>query len=162
MRRSAIGRAAGRIRVVDRPRRNLLVDVSSEGNMASKSAEKTALRNIVVPRAKVWLEVNGDYVFGHGISEILKAVQRTGSIKAAAGDLGKSYRYVWAKIKETEETLGEPLVHTQIGGAGTRRSDLSELACELVSRFDTLRERIRQFVEHEYNESLRPLLTRRR
>ena len=36
----------------------------------------------------IWLEVDGQYVFGRGISEILKAVERTGSIKAAAHALG--------------------------------------------------------------------------
>lgn len=128
--------------------------------MASRSA-KTAVHDRVIPRAKIWLEIDGNYAFGHGISEILKAVQRTGSIKAAAQDLGKSYRFVWAKIKETEETLGRPLVHTQVGGGDVRRSDLSELACELVARFDSLRERMRQLVEQEYRHSLRPILTRR-
>ena len=43
----------------------------------------------VVPHAKLWLERNGQYVFGRGISEILKAVERTGSIKAAADHSGR-------------------------------------------------------------------------
>ena len=41
----------------------------------------------VTPRVKVWLEVDGQYVFGRGISDILKAIAETGSIKAAAGEL---------------------------------------------------------------------------
>jgi molybdenum-dependent DNA-binding transcriptional regulator ModE len=46
----------------------------------------------LVPRVKVWLEFEGRYAFGLGASEILQAVDRAGSIKHAASDLGKSYR----------------------------------------------------------------------
>ena len=81
----------------------------------------------VTPCAKLWLEVGGQYVFGLGISEILKAVQQTGSIKAAAQQVGKSYRHVWDKIKQAEQALGVPLVRTQVGGKDARRSELSEL-----------------------------------
>ena len=61
--------------------------------------QKSSLSNRLTARAKLWLELDGRYVFGRGISEILKAIQQTGSIKAAARELDKSYRYVWAKLK---------------------------------------------------------------
>jgi hypothetical protein len=35
----------------------------------------------LIPRAKIWIEADGEYVFGHGLSEILKAIQQAGSIK---------------------------------------------------------------------------------
>ena len=112
------------------------------------------------PRAKVWLEIEGDYVFGHGISEILKAVERTGSIKAAAEQLGKSYRYVWAKVKETERALGAALVQTQVGGKDAHRSDLTALARDLVHDFDALRERVLELVEREFQQSVQVTLER--
>src|SRR5262245_35427932 len=64
----------------------------------------------LTPRVKVWLEAGGRYAFGFGISEILQAVGRAGSIKQAAADLGKSYRHVWGRIKAAEAALGRPLV----------------------------------------------------
>ena len=39
-------------------------------------------------RVKVWLEAKGDYVFGLGIGNILKAVAQEGSIKGAAAAVG--------------------------------------------------------------------------
>jgi molybdate transport system regulatory protein len=102
-------------------------------------------------RAKVWLEVDGRYVFGFGISEILKAVEKAGSIKAAAGDLGKSYRYVWGRIKKAEKAIGKPLVETRVGGAGTSRSSLTELAGQLVADFDALRGRVFEVVQQEFS-----------
>jgi molybdate transport system regulatory protein len=66
----------------------------------------------LVPRVKVWLEVGGQYAVGLGISEILLAVDRTGSIKQAALEVGMSYRHVWERVKEAEGALGLALVET--------------------------------------------------
>jgi molybdate transport system regulatory protein len=104
----------------------------------------------LVPRVKVWLETGGRYAFGLGVSEILEAVQRAGSIKQAAADLGKSYRYVWGRIKQTEAALGRPLVETRVGGRGTQRSCLTPEAERLVAAFRTFRTRMMQLLPQEF------------
>jgi molybdate transport system regulatory protein len=114
------------------------------------------------PRAKVWLEVDGNYVFGRGISDILKAVADTGSIKAAAKSLGKSYRHVWAKIKETEQAIGAVLVTTQVGGHDVRRSELTQLGADLVRDFDALRQQVLSLVERAFQRRLQVTLERHR
>src|SRR5262245_38481975 len=86
-------------------------------------------------RVKVWIERDGQYAFGLGIADILDAVDRAGSIKQAARDLGKSYRHVWQRIREVEDTLGKPLVRAQVGGSGTQRSTITPLARQLVDEF---------------------------
>jgi molybdate transport system regulatory protein len=125
-------------------------------------SRKTSPKTEVVPRAKFWLELDGQYVFGRGISEILKAVAQTGSIKAAADRVGKSYRFVWARVKQTEQSLGASLVHTQIGGSGTHRSELTELARDLVRDFDALRERALALVRREFTQGVAATLRRHR
>ncbi len=112
----------------------------------------------LTPRAKLWLEVDEHYVFGLGISDILKAVQHTGSIKAAADVVGKSYRHVWDKIKQAEAALGVPLVLTQVGGKDSRRSQLSELAQDLIRDFDDFRSRLFDLVQDEFSRRLRTTL----
>ena len=101
-------------------------------------------------RVKVWLEVDGRYVFGFGLSEMLKAVAAAGSIKEAAGRLGKSYRYVWGRIKKAEGALGQPLVNSRVGGRGSGRSSLTPLAAGLVADYDALRARMFKVVEEEF------------
>jgi molybdate transport system regulatory protein len=98
----------------------------------------------------VWLESNGGYAFGFGMSEILQAVERAGSIKQAARDLGKSYRYIWGRIKETEKVLGQRLVETQVGGKDTQRSSLTSPARTLVREFLTMREEMFQAVQDHF------------
>ena len=117
----------------------------------ARARRSSLKRKPIRPRVKVWLEIDGQYVFGFGISEILKAVETAGSIKAAAGLRQKSYRHVWARIKEAEQALGEPLVQTRVGGKGTHRSSLTELAVRLVADFDALRQRTFEVVGQEFS-----------
>ena len=124
----------------------------------SRAARTSKLSGRLLPRAKLWLEVDKQYVFGLGISDILKAVQHTGSIKAAADEVGKSYRHVWDKIKQAEAALGVPLVHTQVGGKNSRRSELSELAQDLVRDFDEFRSRLFDLVQDEFSRRLQTTL----
>ena len=102
------------------------------------------------PRIKVWLESDGDYVFGFGLCEILQAVEHKGSIKQAAQELGKSYRYIWGRIKEAEQRLGQTLVETRVGGKGTQRSCLTPVAGHLVANFLAMRERMYKLVRKDY------------
>src|SRR5207302_805917 len=98
-----------------------------------------------------WLEIDGRYVFGLGISEILRAVQETGSIKRAAAAVGKSYRYAWGRIKEAERAFGEPLVRTQVGGQGDQRSTLTPLAERCTRAFLALRRRVHDRLHEEFD-----------
>ncbi len=104
----------------------------------------------LLPRIKVWLEAEGCYAFGLGLAQILQAVERTGSIKGAAADLGKSYRHIWGRVKEAERALGRPLVATHVGGRGVQRSSLTPLARRLVADFLALRARLTQLVQTEF------------
>jgi putative molybdopterin biosynthesis protein len=47
----------------------------------------------------------------HPLVALLDAVHRTGSISAAAREVGLSYRHVWGELKRWEVRLGRPLVH---------------------------------------------------
>jgi len=105
---------------------------------------------------KVWLESGGRYVFGFGLSEILKAVEAAGCIKEAALRLGKSYRYVWGRIKKAEAAMGASLVQTRVGGKGTDRSELTPMARALVQDFDALRARVFRVAEEEFAHRFPP------
>ena len=115
-----------------------------------KLRHSNSVASKVRPRIKVWLERDGQYAFGFGISRILKAVESAGSIKAAAVQLEKSYRYVWGRIKKAEKVLGEPLVKTRVGGAGVGRSSLTPVARQLVTDYDTLRQQMIDMVARQF------------
>ena len=102
------------------------------------------------PRIKIWFESGGEYAFGFGLCEILKAVREQGSIKIAAESIGRSYRHVWGRIKDAEAILGRPLVQTRVGGKSEQRSELTEEAAQLLESFLTLRESMKRELEREF------------
>jgi molybdate transport system regulatory protein len=109
------------------------------------------------PRIKVWLETDGRYAFGFGMSEILGAIEEQGSIKQAAGALGKSYRYVWGRLKEAERALGQQLVESHVGGRGRERSFLTPAAQELVKHFLELRRRVMKVADRGFRQRFDPI-----
>jgi len=94
------------------------------------------------PRIKVWMQCESGFGFGSRFVAILEAVDRTGSIKHAAAELGWSYRHVWSRIKRAEEALGCTLVTTRLGGQGKDRSELTPDSRGVVFRFHELRGRL--------------------
>lgn len=121
-------------------------------------AQKRTTRPVVAPRAKIWLEADGEYAFGLGIARILEAVDETGSIKAAAAKVGKSYRHVWARIKATEQALGIALVATQVGGGDSRRSSLTAPARQLVDCYTQLRGQVFEIVENQFSAAVQDIV----
>lgn len=61
-------------------------------------------------RMHLWFETEEGVLFGLGRLQLLRQVERCGSLKAAAEALGMSYRGAWGKIKTTEELIGRKLI----------------------------------------------------
>jgi molybdate transport system regulatory protein len=68
---------------------------------------------------------SGDRI-GPGKIALLEAIRSTGSISAAARSIGMSYRRAWLLVEEINQTLREPAVKAETGGArGERRRGAS-------------------------------------
>ena len=122
---------------------------------AVKSAVK---RQTIQPRVKLWLELDGERAFCPGVSRILQEVERTGSMKDAAAALGKSYRFVWGKVKEVEKALGCTLIETRVGGQQDQRSSLTPTGRLLMQEFIALRERLFDVMDREFAPRLQAAL----
>ena len=59
---------------------------------------------------------SGDRI-GPGKIALLEAIRSTGSISAAARSIGMSYRRAWLLVEEINQTLREPAVRAETGGA---------------------------------------------
>ncbi len=89
----------------------------------------------LTPRVNIWLEADGDVAISLWRAELLDAVDRTGSISAAAVDMGIQYRLAWQRIHEMEERLGVALIVPTIGGKGGGGAKLTPTARDLLKRF---------------------------
>ena len=92
------------------------------------------------PNYKLWLEQDGQYVFGLGAYNILKSIHEVGTIAEGAKALGMSYRYAWGVIRKIEITLDVKLLETykggNVGGGGAR---VTEHGIKLMEMFDGAR-----------------------
>jgi molybdate transport system regulatory protein len=94
-------------------------------------------------RTKIWIvDASGEVLFGMGRVKILEAIDRSGSINAAAKSLKMSYRAVWGRIKATEERLGKSLVVRTTGGVSGGGSILTPYARELISEYKVFRSQV--------------------
>jgi molybdate transport system regulatory protein len=103
-------------------------------------------------RSKIWLEMDGEPVFGQGREDLLLLVRKTGSINAAAKEMGISYRKAWSHIDAMEKRLGFPLVIRRKGGAGGGASALSPQAAALLEKFHALKKDFNDMVNRKFNK----------
>ena len=71
--------------------------------------------------------------------ELLKKVKRTGSLKAAANELGVSYRKAWGNVEDIEKGLGFKLLERQRGGAEGGKTTLTAEGEKLIEAYEELR-----------------------
>ena len=84
---------------------------------------------------KIWLTHGGEMVFGRGRAELLEAIDRTGSISAAARRMGLSYRHAWAMLDSSEKHLRRELVERARGGAGGGGARMTAYGRRLLERY---------------------------
>lgn len=83
-----------------------------EKNIPPQAEKKTKTPTI---RLHLWLESDEGVFFGYGRLLLLDKVEKTGSLKKAAEELGMSYRAAWGKIKASEKVLETKLIE-RVGG----------------------------------------------
>ena len=66
------------------------------------------------PRIRI-LDDDGTIVLGPGKADLLDAIARTGSIRAAAGELGMSYMRAWTLVRTMNAAFRKPLVEKVLG-----------------------------------------------
>jgi len=72
---------------------------------------------------------------GPGKAELVERIGRTGSISAAARQMGMSYRRAWQLVEALNRTFRTPVVTTAIGGARGGGARVTPLGNRLVARF---------------------------
>ena len=105
---------------------------------------------------KVWFERDGKVVLSDWRVHLLKAIDETGSLSAAAQRAGVPYRTAWYKLREVEEQLGVQLTETVSGGSTGGGSRLTVAGREIIDRFERVsrgvEETVRDRFETEFGE----------
>jgi len=111
-------------------------------------------------RSKIWFEDDsGEVIFGLGRLKMLEAIERHGSIQAAAKELKMSYRALWGRITATENRMGRLLLTRNIGGASGGGSQLTPFAINLLEIFRDVHRRIAMESDRLFKEEILSKIT---
>lgn len=89
---------------------------------------------------------------GPGKADLLDAIATTGSISAAARELGMSYRRAWLLVETMNKCFHEPLVITATGGQHGGGALITELGCDVVRRYRAMERKAAAAVEKEMGD----------
>jgi len=87
---------------------------------------------------KIHLPHGNESAIGSGKADLLEAIQRAGSISAAARDMGMSYRRAWDLVDTMNRSFVQPLVETATGGSHGGGARVSDFGVEVLSRYRDL------------------------
>lgn len=86
---------------------------------------------------------------GPGKADLLDAVEKAGSISAAARAMGMSYRRAWVLIEAMNRDFREPLVETAAGGSGGGGAQVTAAGREALRRYRAMEDKASAAVEDE-------------
>ena len=88
-----------------------------------------------VARFRLRVRVGDVVAIGPGKIDLLEAIEATGSLTAAAGAIGMSYRRAWLLLEELNRSLRTAAVTTAAGGRSGGGSVLTPAGRELLSLY---------------------------
>ena len=91
----------------------------------------------------IFLDDNGEKFFGEGPARLLRKVEETGSLRAAALSMDMAYTKALKLIRNAENALGFPMIHSATGGKGGGGSYLTEEGKAWVQRYEAYRDACR-------------------
>lgn len=83
---------------------------------------------------------------GPGKADLLEAIERRGSISAAARDMGMSYKRAWDLVDTMNHAFREPLVVTATGGSHGGGAQISAFGFDVLRRYRDMETKARTAV----------------
>jgi molybdate transport system regulatory protein len=92
-------------------------------------------------RLKISIQFESGARIGPGKAKLLESLRDTGSISAAARDMGMSYKRAWLLLDSMNETFTEPVMTAAPGGAGGGGATLTAFGAEVLERYRRIEDR---------------------
>ena len=96
---------------------------------------------------RFWLTKDGESFLGSGRIELLKRIETTGSMNAAAKEMKMSYKAAWERVNSMNDLADKPLIEKKTGGKGGGGTKLTPYAYEMIQTYEKLDALHRQFIE---------------
>ena len=90
--------------------------------------------------------------FGEGPDRLLRAVEETGSLRAAAGTMDMAYTKALKMLRHAEQAVGAPLTTRSTGGKGGGGSRLTPEGKELLAKYEAYRDQCAEANRRIYHQ----------
>jgi molybdate transport system regulatory protein len=129
----------------------------------AKRAAKTEPRGAKVaarattesPRPQIRIMFRKAIAMGPGKADLLRAIEQTGSISAAARQLDMSYRRAWLLVDTMNQCFRSPLVETLTGGQHGGGARVTALGQDVLRRYLQMEAKAADSVQRELDEFTR-------
>lgn len=91
--------------------------------------------------------------YGPGVHELLRRVERSGSLQTAAAEMDMSYSKAWKVVRKAEQELGFALLARRVGGTGGGSSLLTARGGDFLTRYERFAERVQACAERLFAEA---------
>ncbi len=100
-------------------------------------------------KSRIWLEKDGHPVLGFGRIKLLKKIDETKSINAAAKELNMSYSKAWKLVRDINKYVKEPVIIKNIGGKNGGGTELTSYGRNLITVFEEINKNCEIFLQKE-------------
>ncbi|WP_300434362.1 winged helix-turn-helix domain-containing protein [Christiangramia sp.] len=100
---------------------------------------------------KCWIEDDQEKFYGPGPNELIKHIQKEGSLSKAAAQMNMSYKKSWDLVQRLNLKSREPLVILKKGGQHGGGAEVTPYALKLVEEFDKLQRKMSEITEQQMN-----------
>lgn len=98
-------------------------------------------------QGSLWLNSESQNAFAAEQVALLQAIEKTGSISAAAKEVGISYKTAWDRVDAINNMAPKPLVERAAGGAQGGGTSLTPYGQEIVQGFAALQKEHAEFLQ---------------
>lgn len=104
-------------------------------------------------KSRIWIEGEKGTFLAEGRVALLKEIEHTGSISAAAKQMKMSYKKAWEIIDGMNKEAVEPLVIRVSGGKGGGGTVITEEGRKMILFFEKLNKKCQYFLDVELSKT---------
>jgi len=94
---------------------------------------------------------------GPGKARLIAAIEATGSISAAARQMGMSYRRAWQLVEAINSSFNRPVVITAVGGKRGGGAEVTPFGREILATYQRMEDKASAAIARELKEFARLL-----
>ncbi|GAA4324415.1 winged helix-turn-helix domain-containing protein [Mucilaginibacter gynuensis] len=95
---------------------------------------------------RIWIDVDGEKMLGHGRVELMERIQASGSIRQAALQMKMSYKQAWDLVNHINSHFESPVIISQRGGKGGGSAVITAEGQKLIQQFHHLQQKFNLFL----------------